>query len=488
MFVTTLVASVMGLVPPMAPAGPFVERITVKISTGADDLRKDSNVMLIMNYSGGRREGMGTKRPDETWGANHVKTITFVPKYRDLTLEDLQQLRLDFRSGKSTGFDDHWLLKDVSITAVVGGREQKVYDFMGVGMHLKYTQHWMSPFFPKFKSNEMINPGDVWGEIEGTLPGDRAQLLLDLETEDGRFWSGRRSVAQLKDAFNPGLRVQSEASDKVAVTSIRAFRVGYGNVSRNIFELSNTSSSRPYTLRGIRFFYKDSSGAAQELVSYNEANAAFSGAGWWEPAAMKPLARRQGDPIRLFMIEVMSGRDDLRRTPITPELSAVYNSKVDISFATVIAPEHPRYGEWMMDSANVKKAISGNGTFYEQDRDDFPEGWDGRYYEYGRFFKEFRVKGDPIFLSSDFIRATVKFRQGGGGSLLPTQNRGGGLIEALRQPDNWDLAGLIISYQAPDGTMRRIYSNFAINQRMDRDGKEWRSPNFDTLQLRKKPF
>ena len=457
----------------MTTHAPYIEKIDVTVTTGADDLRGDSGAMVVLGYSDSRHQ-IGALNPrGASLGSNSSKTITITPNVPNLTLGDLERIRVDFSSGKGTGFDDHWSLQGVKVTATVGGNEVPIYSNDNLGMHLMYTQHWSSPFFRSAAVNDVVNPSEIYATIEGgDMPPSNSNVLMDLETEDGLSWQGDLQGSMFARTDYPGARVESRTTDKISVRAIRAIRLKCENASWN--------------LRGVRFNYKTSRGEIKELVSYNEINVPMNG-GWWETPILKAFKRSAGVPVKGLIVEVLTGADDLRRLNLPPDQDAHYSSKVDIKIATPLLPT-PRYPNWLMNSNYVRHSISQTQPLVLQDGDEFPQGWTGRFGSWGKFQKVFLATGgDPYFISSDFSNMAIQFKQGQGGNLLPTKSSGGGIIQGLMQSDQWDLHGVIVSIVGTTGPIHRIYSNFAINQRMSSDGQTWKSKNFNTLLLRARP-
>ncbi len=468
---TLLVASALAHRQPIRPAD-HVEKIEVTITTGQDDMRSDSAGMVFMQYSYGHHQVKPLKGPNETLGQNAAKTVTFIPEDSNMTVADIYRVRVDFSSGKATGFDDHWTLGGVKVVATIGSNTVIVYNHQNMGMLLQYTQHWSSPYFANANVPDMVNPSEIWATIEGGAgPNNSGSVLMDIETDDGRSWQGRRSGSQFNDPSYGGARVESIVTDKIAVQSIRAIRIGYGGPGN-------------WSMRGIRFNYRGPGGETLELASFNEINVFFNGGGWWQAPQFRQFKRRTGDPISLMVVEVINGGDDLRRLELPREQSDHYNSKIDITFnIPILSP--PRYASWLVNGDYARHVVNRTQPIIQQDGDEFPEGWTGSFGSFGRFSKIFRSVGEPFFVSSDLLNVTVRFKQGGGGNFSPTGSQGGGLIGALRQPDQWDLQGIIVSVQGPTGPLRRIFSDFGINRHMARDGDSWKSRNFETMLLRR---
>ena len=304
------------------------------------------------------------------------------------------------------------------------------------------------------------------------MPPSNSHILMDLETEDGLSWQGDLLGSMFARRDYPGARVESRTIDKISVRAIRAIRLKCENENWN--------------MRGVRFNYKTIRGEVKELVSFNEINAEFKG-GWWETPIFKPFKRSAGIPVTGLVVEVMTGADDLRRLNLPIDQDALFSSKVDITIATPLLPT-PRYPNWLMNSNYVRHSISQTQPLVLQDGDEFPQGWTGRFGSWGKFQKVYRATGgDPYFISSDFSNMAIQFKQGQGGNLLPTKSFGGGIIEGLLQSDQWDLHGVIVSVLGATGPPHRIYSNFAINQRMSSNDQVWKSKNFETLLLRARP-
>ena len=365
-----------------------IQNIKVTINTGEDDLRADSGIMVIMQYTGGRHQVSPVKRPDEAFASNSTKTITITPSESGLKLPDLEHIQIDFHSGNGTGYDDHWSLQGVTVTATVNGQEVIVYNNRNLGMKLMYSQRWTSPIFPGAKAEDTIDPADFWAEIEGGDPApSNTSLVLDLETTDGRFWVGRRSGSQIADPRYPGARVEARTSDKLSVNSIRAVRIGFGQSAMSSTDSGDRGGN--WTMRGVRLCYKDSSGNRKEFASYNEINFRFGDGGWWQSPIYRRFDRHAGNPLGLLRVEVLTGKDDLRRLNWANGASNHYDSKVDITFGIPAFSSLARYGNWLIDPKNPMHEKTHTQPIIEQDGDEFPEGWTGHYGSWGRFSKDF---------------------------------------------------------------------------------------------------
>lgn len=466
-----------------------VSRVDITVTTGSDDLRQDSRVMVVLEGKTGRKSGY-LKPHSEGIAAGQSRTVSLVPP-PNTGVEDLHHLRLDFDSGRATGFDDHWMLDGVKVEATVDGRKRVLYQTARMGTHLKYDQPWVSPFFPTAVSNEVVNPTDIWAEFEhgGDDFRPQSRLFVDFDLEDGRSWNGSRTGEQvLNDRFTPGARVTALASERFPIHAIRQIRVGFASgalTGNDPFHQLDTGDN--FFMRGVRFYYRGSDGGKKELATFPEVNYRFAQGGWWQSPRFRPFLRSPGFPIGALQIEVLNGQDDLRRANLPRDQDAHYNSKPDIFFTAPIVPVRA-HAEWLTNGDTVRRWVDPKSTSRViLERMTFPEGWEGRFGSWQRFSKTFNAAGTPYFLSSDLFNVSVRFLQGRGGSLLPTQSAGGGLIGDLRQPDNWDLQGLIVSVAAPGGAWRRIFSDFEINRRMDQDQELWRSPQFETARLRARP-
>ncbi len=462
-----------------------VSKVEITITTGADDLRSDSRVMVVLEGKTGRKSG-GLAAAGIPGGG--VKTITLTPP-PNTEVADLHHLRLAFTSGRATGFDDHWMLDGIKVEAFTPGRRQIIYQRMKMGTHLKYTQQWVSPFFPTAVTDEMISPGDVWAEFEhgGDDFRPQSRVKLDFDIEDGRAWSGHRNGERvLNDTRNPGARVQVEASVRFPVHTIRQMRIGFESgalTGNDNFHQLDTGDD--WSMRAVRFFYRGADGSKKDLGTFPEVNHRFDEGGWWQAPMFRPFKRVPGDPIGAMKLEVLIGHDDIRRLNLPRDQDLHYNSRFDLWFNAPIASEHARV-PWLLEGDAVRRSINPASTsFVLQSTDGFPDRWEGRYSAWQRLTKTAVAVGEPFFTASDLFDVSIRFLQGKGGNLLPTQSSGGGLIGDLRQPDNWDLQGLIVSTAAPNnGPWRRIFSDFAINRRMTTDRQVWKSKQFETAVLR----
>jgi hypothetical protein len=466
-----------------------VDKVEVTITTGADDLRGDSSVMVVLEGKTGRKAG-GLKPHNVGIGAGQSRTVTLFPP-ANTQVADLHHLRVSFSSGRATGFDDHWTLDGIKVEAFSPGKRQILYQRSRMGTHLKYTTHWVSPFFPTAVSDEVVNPTDLWAEFEhgGDDFRPQSRLLVDFELEDGRFWRGSRTGQMvLGDRFSPGARVTALATDKFLIHQIRQIRVGFESGALTGNDLgSQLDMGDDFTMRGVRFYYKGKDGDKKELATFPEVNHRFVKGGWWQSPRFRPFLRSPGVPIGAMQIEVLNGIDDLRRGELPRDQDVHYNSRPDIFFTAPIVPVRA-HAEWLVNGDTVRQWVNPASTSRViTERMTFPEGWEGRFGSWQKFSKVFNATGTPYFLTSDLFDVSVRFFRGQGGNLLPTRSAGGGIIGDFRQPDNWDLQGLIVTVAAPDGPWRRIYSDFGINRRMDQDRETWKSSQFETARLRARP-
>lgn len=471
----------------IAFAPNLLTKVEVQILTGDDDLRGDSRAAVQVDYSHASRQA----KPLISSGgiaAGVEKTAVFIP-VAGSKLENLQRMRLMFISGRSTGFDDHWKVQQIRVYATIDGSRRIVFNQTNLGMHLLYTQNYISPLFSTAVSKETISPSDIWAELEDGSDDARAnsEMRLDIESVDGRSWRGMRSFEQMRIGRTPGVSVVSVAGERMSLHDLRSLRLQFngGRIPEDRIGAS-TDAGDDYIMRGVRFYYRGADGSKKELSTYNEINHRFAKGGWWQAPILRPFNRVPGVLMTDFLVEVWSGADDLRRMSPFANGENPYSSKVDITFnIPTLSPR--RYPAWFMNGDYVRSRLRGGTSWVEQADDEFPEGWTGSYHQYGKFSKLHRISGTPIFLSSDLFDVQVKFIQGRGGNLLPTQSSGGGLIGDLRRADNWDLQGIAISAGSANTPMRRIYSDYGINRRMDRDGQIFRSRQFETARLRALP-
>ncbi|MBS1727745.1 MAG: hypothetical protein JST51_13575 [Armatimonadetes bacterium] len=487
MILTTLVAyAAMAAQPAMRD--DTISRIQVTITTGADDMRSDSAGMVVLQYSDSRHQIAPLKGASESLGSNSSKTLTLTPNVPNLKLTDLYHVRVDFSSGTATGYNDKWTLDGVKVVATMGRNEVTLYNRQHMGMHLQESQHWTSTPFDASSLSDVVNPANFWVELDGVEgQNSNTQFIMDLEADDGRAWSGKRSAAMIQDHGYPGVRAEAQTQEKVAVKSIRTFRIGYGKTFSTASD--RTAAGSPgghFTIRTARVYYRTSDTAApQEYCTFNEVNFRFADGGWWQAPIMKRYKREPGFPIQALQIEYLSGGDDLRRMSFSNPDQEVCNSRLETTFTVPIVPLPGRnFCDWIVHGDWVRSVMHHTQPMVMQDGDEFPQGWTGTFASYGRFEKTFRAVGTPYLMSSDLASLLVTFKRGAGGDF---HSGGGALDNLLRQPDDWDLAGIIVSAGGPDHPMRRLYSNFTINQHMNRMDQTWKSPNFETLQLRRAP-